>query len=447
MKKFFTFFLSMLMAGGAFAQERPDRMIVYEANGQKTSYLAERVDSVKFVQVEGQATADIELLNVGVDTLSFSVTRNGICEAFKFNIISKVKASRLSSDVAMAGYMHANGGQMYWQDFTNGQVSTADLKSATDYVAVTLAYDSYGTPCSVSRVPFTTKAKPLAGSPKVEYTVDSIGMDAFKITFRPNKDVGGYAVVAGEKGVVQDQFGMFGPMMNVDNFGELIKAWGVPSDTVRTVTWDDFAPSTDYEVFLQAWDTLGVFLPCDTIAVRTKMKGGEGEAFVTTSLGAYKNTPWDIEGQQVMLPSQFIKFTPNDQTNCYRLQVVLDSLYQKDPEGFQNELPVDPPFPIVGYFHYDEVEADFQINPSTKFVVLTVAKNGLNKWGKIKVDTYETPAAVIDPSQATVKKVSSTSYEVGTRLKTKRLPALTKGSAPVVRKGEIYTTPRLVNAE
>ncbi|MDQ9787952.1 hypothetical protein RFZ51_07445, partial [Acinetobacter baumannii] len=85
-------------------------------------------------------------------------------------------------------------------------------------------------------------------------------------TFRPNKDVGGYAVVAGEKGVVQDQFGMFGPMMNVDNFGELIKAWGVPSDTVRTVTWDDFAPSTDYEVFLQAWDTLGVFLPCDTIA-------------------------------------------------------------------------------------------------------------------------------------------------------------------------------------
>ncbi|EJX04601.1 fibronectin type III domain protein [gut metagenome] len=418
-------------------------MVVYEANGLTTSYLSERVDSVKFLQIEGQATADVEILKVGADTLTLSVTRNGICQAYKLAILPKVKADAIGKDVTMAGYMHLNGGNFYYQDFEQGVVPLEELKPSSEYVVVTLAYDPYGTPCSVCRAPFTTQAKPLAGNPKMEYKVDSVGQYGFTLTFTPNEDIGGYAVVAGEKGIVQSQYKQFGPMMGVSNFSELIKSWGIPSDTARSVTWKNFAPNTDYEVFLQAWDTLGVFLPCDTIPVRTKMKGGTGEAFVTTELGEYKNTMWD----GVLKPSQFITFTPNDQTNCYRLGVVLDSLYQQDPEGHQGALPQDPPFPIEHWFWYEPMTTDFQIEPSTKFVVMTVAKNGENKWGKVKVETYETPAAVMDPAHATVKKVSTASYEVGSRFQTKRLPALVKGNAPVVRKGEIYVTPRVVNGK
>ena len=41
-------------------------------------------------------------------------------------------------------------------------------------------------------------------------------------------------------------------------------------------------------------------------------------------------------------------------------------------------------------------ETDYQINPSTKFVVITAAKNSESEWGDVKVDTYETAASVMN---------------------------------------------------
>lgn len=396
MKKLYVTLLSALVAGGASAQTLSnDRMVVTNSLGQTTSYAVDRIQSVTFPQAAGEAAVDLSVNSVDQDKVIFTATRNAYALSFKFDILTKTRVGMMS-DEQLVWYIDTNTKSTYNQDFTSGEVKLSDFgaKGATDYVAVAVGYDSYGTPCAVSRASFTTLPSVLVGNPKVTSELSDIQDRTFSLTSLANDDVAGYATLSGEKGAIQQQYVQWAPMMGYSNFSEMVQGWGYKHEKPETAwesvtdTWKNMQPGTDYQIFVQAWDTKGNFAPCDTINLTTKVKGGQGAATVSITLGDYKLADW--EGQQKY--SQFITFTPNDQSNCYRMGVYTAAEYDKDPEGCKSSITMDPPMPMSNWFFYEPITTDYQINPNTEAVALAAAKNANNEWGEVAVLRFTTPS-------------------------------------------------------
>ncbi len=384
-------FAALTASSAAFAQDHPDRMIVRDTLGQYKGFLVERVADVTFAKLEGKVVADLKLKEVTADKIYFTTEKSAACDYYKFNVIPATIANRLTSEAQAAAYIDQSSTQLYYEDFTNGEIGTETFKDMTDYVGITVGFDKYGIACGVSRAPFTTLRKPLVGNPKVTAVVDSLGQRAFKVKFTPNADVAGYATLAGKKGEIQKQYEQFAPMMGFSNFGEMVKGWGYQHTTEEaTDTWKNQDPGTEYEVFVQAWDKNGTFADCDTLIVTTAKAGGPGAAAVSITLGDYKLQDW--EGEQK--PSQFITFTPNDQSSCYRTYVTTAEDYDKDVEGINGYVRQDPPMPIEGWFQYETITTDYQIDPNTSAVAVAAAKNSEGEWGEVSVLRFTTPAEV-----------------------------------------------------
>ena len=409
MKKLYTTLLcSAVFASSAFAQSLSnERMVVTSTSGQTTSYAVDRIQQIAFPVASGEAKAEVSVSSIDADNVTFVVTRNEHATSFKLDILPSLRANAMT-DEQLVNYVDANNKSVYTQDFTAGKVelSSFGAKAQTEYTAVTVGIDEFGTLCGVSRANFTTLPAVLVGSPNIEQGELAIDARSFSLTTTANADVKGYATLSGEKGIIQSQYKSWGPMMGFTNFCDMVKSWGFSHEPGEngweavTDSWKDMSPGTDYEIFVQGWDANDNYMPCDTISFITKELGGAGLATVDIALGDYKLQDWN--GEQ--LYSQFITFTPNDQSSCYRFTVCTAENYNKDPEGYANDLRQDPPMPMANWFFYEPITTDFQIDPETEAVALAVAKNAKGEWGTVAVKTFTTPAA---SASSVAKKVRS----------------------------------------
>ena len=183
MKKLFTLIMTAVVSVTLQAQTNPTRILVSEKSGQTTGYLAERVDSVWFDNVEGRIAAAIDFKGYKTgdtgDTLTLGVTRSSGCEAFRIGCLPASRADRLSSEAIIASYLDQNGSELYWQDFTNAEMTGFEFDFAPDtkYTILTVGYDKYGIACGAERVDFTTPKKQLVGDCGVTYTIDEVSQD------------------------------------------------------------------------------------------------------------------------------------------------------------------------------------------------------------------------------------------------------------------------------
>lgn len=395
MKNLYLIIISLIMSFAATAQDM-NRILVNSTDGSYKSFNIERTESVTFANVVGDVYANVVVHDVTLESLTVSVTRTQACQGFKLTCLPTVLAGQLD-DAALAKYIDDSEPNAYYQDFQEGLMTGIELEANSEYTLATVGIDEYGTLCEVRRVEFTTPSVPLVGNPQVTAEVTDEQQYSFTVKFTPNADVAGYAYVAGEKGTMQSQYEMFAPMFGFTNFGDMITAWGVPATEEETYTWTDMAPNTEYEVFIQAWDVNGTYAEYSVIEVSTLGMGGEGEATVTITVGDYRLNDWLGE----MLPSQFITYTPNDQASCYRFNVYLASEYDADAENLKAFLQSEPPMPMEGWYYYEELTTDYQIDPSSEVVVIASAKNINGEWGPINEVRFTTPDT---PGAAAAKK-------------------------------------------
>lgn len=380
-------------AAAGMAQTNPNRLLVKTATGPK-GYLVERVEDLSFAKVEGEVKASVEVLSIGEGELTVNVQRSEACQAFRLALFPKnIVEAYDGNPEHLINKVEAEGTELLYQDFPEGKLSGIELEPSTSYSVVTVGYDQYEIPCGISRADFRTSNPDIVGNPMVNTSITDVGNYGFTVNCKPNADVAGYAVVTGEKGLCQ----MYCTAFGFANFGDLVKAWGLTVEPAADFshTWNDMGPDMDYEVFVQAWDANGNFIDCDTIPVHTLAKGGEGAAVVDIQLGEYKLQDWWGE----MLPSQFITFTPNDQTGAYRYTVC----YAQDHGELQGydgheeetlaELCSEPPMAGMAYwFNYEPLTTDFQIDPNSECVAIAVGKNGKNEWGEPTIVRFTTPA-------------------------------------------------------
>ena len=401
MKKFFLTLLSAILCLSVFAQDiDPNRLLIIEKSGNYKSYVVDKLDYIEFRNVEGEVAADIEILEVTLEQVLVKITRTQSCQAFKLACYPTVRIANASDD-AIAATVDAESANMYWQDYEQAGMSGANLEPKTDYTLVTVGFDTYGTVCDVRKAEFTTPAIPLQGNPYVEVEEVDVQKFEFTLKFKPNADVSKYAYVAGAVGELQSQYEMFAPMFGFSNIGEMIAMWGVPCEGETEFTWTDMQPGTEYEVFIQAYDAAGTMADHQVYTLTTESLGGEGEANVTITVGKYEMADWWGE----MLPSQFMTFTPNDQSSAYRFGVYLASEYDPQADLIKADLCTEPPMPMANWFFYEEVTTDYQINPNTECVAIAAAKNINGEWGPITEVRFTTPAEANNPDAAPSKVI------------------------------------------
>lgn len=397
MKKIFVTLLSAIIGLGAMAQEvEPNRLLIYDKQQNAKGFNLENVDYMEFKTVEGEVAADVEVLDVTLEALTVKITRSEACQAFKIACVPAVQIAN-AQDAALVSVIERDASSFYYQDFEAAELTGVEFKPNTEYAILTLGYDIYGVGCEVRRADFTTPTLPVVGNPEVTVEEVEVLKDSFTLKFTPNDDVSKFSVVAGEKGSMQSQYEMFAPMFGFANFGEMIASWGVEFTEAGEFTWSDMAPATEYEVFIQTWDVNGTM--ADEYAVynvTTSALGGEGVAQVTITLDKYELADWGGE----MQPSQYITFTPNDQSSAYRFQVYTAENYDPEADAIKSELCSEPPMPMTGWFFYDPITTDFQINPNTECVVIAAAKNVKGEWGPVAEVRFTTPNEAADPNVA-----------------------------------------------
>ncbi|MCM1170134.1 MAG: hypothetical protein NC324_09400 [Bacteroides sp.] len=402
MKKLAFFLSTLLFSISVFAQT-PNRMLVQDATGYK-GYVLDRVDSITFAEVSGEVKADVTVLAAVCDTLTLSVTRSENCRGFKINVVPATIAGQLTNDLAVINWLNRLNSPTYYEDFTNGKLTGINLDAGSDYVVYTVGIDEYGVEAGVCKAEFSTPEPEIVGDPKVEVKIIDTKTRSFKIEVTPNDDVKEYYCLSGEKGTMQSQYEMFGPMFGFTNFGQMIKAWGqIPRSGKDSVEWTSMEPNTEFEIFIVCTDVNDALAPYQVFEVSTLELGGPGAASVSIELKEYKLADW--EGEE--LPSQFITFTPNDQTSCFRFNVVKDDTsYNNHKEEYWSELRSDPPMPMAYWFFYEEITTDFQIDPNTAAVAIAAAKNSKGEWGEVTELKFTTPDRAIAAKSMASKIVS-----------------------------------------
>lgn len=407
MKKFYSLFILALFSVTVLAQSNPNRLIVRDKQGMIKGFLAERIDSIFFVKEEGRVAADmqIESYNASDKSVTVSITRTPVCEAFRIVCLPTNTASQLKTDAAIANYIESQGGQMYYEDFTKGKLTGLELQDDTKYTLLTMGYDKYGIACSSSRAEFSTPRKPLVGNPSVAWSVKSVGTDNVTLSMKPNSDVKAYAICIFEKGEAESQFEQWGAFFGFANMGDMIKQFSQKEYTTNYEnTWTGLTPGTDYEVYIQAWDKNGTYADMIIAPVTTKAQGGTGVAEISISIG-------DFGGDATNGYYQYVTFTPNDQVSLFRGMLIEKKTFESDAWGeeklteyLKKDNPQDP------YWDMYKTNTDrWNVNPSTDYYAFAIGKNLNGEWGPLTRQSFSTPASAPAKAKANAigKKIIS----------------------------------------
>lgn len=434
MKKLSIFLASLMCAVPVFSQteEAPNRLLLKNTLGNMSGYVLDRVDELSFARIDGEVKADVQINSVELDKLNVTVKRTPDCYGFKINVLPAVAANQYD-DLAVITVVNRGNPSTWYDDFIGGEMTGIELEPATDYVLVTVGVDGYGIDDGVVRVPFTTPKPALVGDPQVTAEVVESQLTSFKIKFTPNEDVDAYYCVAGEKGTLESQLEQFGPWMGLTSMTDLIMSWGVETKGEQVKEWKDMDPNTDYEVYYVATDVNGTPADYKIIEVSTLSQGGSGAAAVDIEILEYEYADWGGE----MKPSQYVEFTPNDQSWCYRFGVWIAEDYDKNAEEIKNNLRSEPPVPnMANWFFFEPIVTDFQIDPNKECVAIAAAKNADGVWGDVTEVRFTTPEKPEGDPGVTGKPASKSSGITARHAAKKSLKSFdfTPEKAPVMRK-------------
>ena len=397
MKKFFTLILCAVACLSVYAQNTDlNRLIIRDKGGYIHPYAINNLDSMFFHQIDGRVAADIEIKDVAIkkdentkDSVTLAVTRSESCKSYKITCVTKPIADVLTNDAACAGYFDQIKSNVYNQDFTNAGLTGFDFafQPKTEYAIITLGYDEIGTPCEMVKAYFTTPALPIKGTPEVKYDVTDIQPFSISVSFKPNSDVGGYAVTLFGKGEAEQQFKMWAARFGFANIGEMVYAFGYKGVAGKDTTfvWKDETPNTEYEIYVQPWDKNGTLTDYFMIPVTTAKLGGEGVAESTIAFGDFKkdkNT--DQWYQEVVV-------TENDQCACHFVNLYTEEEWSVGEDSIKRAIIniCNNPFykPIV----YGSETACIYANPETTYHVAVLSQNANGEWGPLVSEKVTTP--------------------------------------------------------
>lgn len=403
------------MAVVMFAQTNPTRLFVRDTAGSLKGFLVERIDSIFFYDVEGQAKVDITFHELKLDdpenpVIICSFKRSEACGSFRFAVLPKPKADVLTSSSAAAKYLEDSQAAMAAGDFDHAEMTGFDFPftPGAPYAIIAVAYDMYGVACEMSRTDFEVPAAEIEGKPAVTVNLDEVAEKTFTATMTPNEDCTSYYVCLYGEGEFEAQYNQWAPMMGFTCYGDMVKAWGANPETKmpyfgeKTHTWKGLNPGTTYDLYIQPCDANDNYGELVLVKVTTKAMGGEGLSEVSIEIGKFDSY---VDDQGVVNYLQQVICTPNDQTNFFRDMIIekgaIGGTDFPDEEAVINYLKTDDPYnPNQNLYGVDD--AQWNVKANTEYVAYALGQNALGEWGVVSKKEFKTPAAAASPAKTSV---------------------------------------------
>lgn len=364
-----------------------EKFLIYHKDGNTEEISYNDIDSLVFDNVHGKVAANINILTSTINSVTVDVARTASCVAYKMMCVPCTSLDFLS-DKEIIEAIDETVTEVYDEDLEGVELSGLELDHNTEYAIVAVGIDKYGLLCDLTKAKFITRSENLKGNPDVEIIVVDNNYYDFSVRFVANSDVSKFYVIVSERGAIDKQYRMFSYTYGWTCIGDMVSDWGLEFKKMTTYQWTDKSPGMDYEIYVQAYDHDSVMAPYKVYNFKSKEKGGEGVAEVEVTLG---NFEYDIDWYGEPLTSQYITFKPNDQTSAYNMSVCLEENYVKDKYYYQEDLYEEPSMPTPGWFQYEELTTDYQIDPGTKCVVIAAAKNINGEWGPVTEIFFTTP--------------------------------------------------------
>lgn len=232
-----------------------------------------------------------------------------------------------------------------------------------------------------------TAATQVVGNPQVTMEEVEVTPSSFTLTFTPNEDVKEYYYCQFGHGELEQQYQFFGAWMGFTCYGDMVKAWGVRETGTSTYTWDDCAPGTMYDVWVQCLDAHNEYAELQCFVVTTANKGGSGPSVITVEVGEF--------GFENGSPYQRILNTPNDQTSRYYDCIITQVGYDQmgGAEGVRQFLMdyYDDPVTRDLYAQFDVDDAQWNADEATSYHACAVGMNANGEWGEMTDVPFRTP--------------------------------------------------------
>lgn len=409
---------ALTLAASAFAQEAPNRIIVNNnIEGYKKVFATDFVKDITFDRIDGKVNVEISDIKdfkvEGNAVTSFHVTlmRSMNCAYFRIGVLGTPFSSQLfGKDELAINWLTENGvlaDAQLTEDFDNGELSGVQLPLGSDYTIWAVAYDDLGCAAGVSHLSFTTPTPSLVGDPKVEASFSDQTLNSFVITVTPNSDVKQWYMSCDEKGNMVKAYEQFAPMSGFSSISQMVKQFSGKGHIGKEVyQYKGMNPNTEYEVYLVCEDANGNLTQPQIFYTNTLSQGGSGEAITTPTFTKYELADWGNSDEPKMLPSLFVKYKPNDQTWRYHFNVYPKEQFDTIADEVRADMVKLPEVETLYYWWYEELETDFQVNPNSTVVVLTISQNADKNFGTLQEVEYTTPANVGDPLKVNYVKTT-----------------------------------------
>lgn len=400
---------ALTLAATAFAQEAPNRIIVNNnIEGHRKVFATDFVKDITFDRIDGEVSVNISDIkdfkvegNV-VTSFTVSMIRSMSCSYFRIGVLGTPFSSQLfGNDELAIDWLDSNGvlaDAQLTEDFNGGTLSGVELPLGADYTIWAVAYDDLGCAAGVSHLSFSTPKPQLVGDPKVEATFSDQTLNSFVITVTPNSDVKQWYMACSDKGGMVPNYNQFGPMFGCASMSQYIKRLSGDNHKGKEVyTNKGMNPNTEYEVYIVCEDAKGNLTDPQIFYTSTLKQGGSGEAITAQTFTKYEITNWGTEDEPKMLPSLFVKYTPNDQTWRYHFNVYTKEIFDAHADEIRKEMLSIPEQGTVYYWWYKEFETDYQVNANTQIVAVCASQNADGKFGTLQEVGYTTPAQAGEP--------------------------------------------------
>ena len=230
-------------------------------------------------------------------------------------------------------------------------------------------------------------ATQVAGNPQVSMEEVEITPSSFTLTFTPNEDVSSFYCCQFGHGELEQQYQMFGAWMGFTCYGDMIVAWGTQNTSTMTHTWDDLAPGTQYDIWVQCLDRNGEYAELQCFTVSTTNQGGDGPSVITVEVGEF--------GFENGYPYQRVLNTPNDQTSRYYDCIITQTGYDQmgGAEGVKQFLMDYYNDPITRdlYALFGVDDARWNAEEATSYHACAVGMNANGEWGEMTDVPFRTP--------------------------------------------------------
>lgn len=277
--------------------------------------------------------------------------------------------------------------------FVAGSQSTVSVSNLFDkvlnrsFARIAFVFNTNATYQSLYLDNMKIEAEP---TPAVSAETIEVTTGSFKMTFTPNEVTDKYYCCLFNEGELEEQFNMWSGFMGFNNYGDMVKGWGVACMGVQTKEWKDLAPSTNYEVYVLPVDATGEYGELQCFTVTTESLGGPGASVITIEVG-------DFGGDDTNGHWQIVTYTPNDQTAVFFDLICTDEFYQENgAEGVKAYLmeEADTTSPYFSYYaHYAQDVAQWNAEPATTYHACAIGKNANGEWGEMAEVIFTTPGS------------------------------------------------------